>query len=191
MSNKRYTTPEKGTLEWHIPLNENFEQLDQDVEFRDVEATRGEYDPLDGAKFFATDTGAVYVGDGDSWRLVGYVSRAVSGNIGHYVNYADGLEDEPVNTFLLDSTETLEVTRLSFPIKGIEAGSTVTDAVLRVYEDDELLVEVDGNGLKSATADSEPWVATNTPVTVTVTNSTGGSIAAIPKVWANIRSETI
>ena len=33
----RYTTPNEGTLDWHVPLNENFEQLDRDVELRDVE----------------------------------------------------------------------------------------------------------------------------------------------------------
>ncbi len=191
MSNNRYTTPEKSTIDWHIPLNKNFEQLDRDVEFRDVEATLGEYRAVDGAKFFATDTGAVHVADGDSWKLVGYVSRAVSGNIGHFVNYADGLENEPVNTFLLDSAERLEVTRLSFPIKGAENDSTVPEAVLRVYEGEDLIVEIEGNSFKSATADSTRWVATGSAVTVTVTNSTGDPIAAIPKVWANIRGDAV
>jgi hypothetical protein len=185
--NNRYTTPAKGTVDWHIPLNENFEQLDRDVEIRDVEANRSEYAPVPGAKFFAVDSGAMYTGNGESWNLVGYAARAVSGNIGHFVNYADGLTDEPVNTFLLDSVERLEITRLSFPIKGNNE-TPVGDAVLRVNEGDSVIAEVTGNSLKIANTDaSGSWVATESPVTVTVSNLTGGSIAAIPKVWANIR----
>jgi len=66
MSN-RYTTPESGTLDWHVPLNENFELLDTDVEIRDKEENIAEYSPDAGAKFFATDTGRRYVGDGSTW----------------------------------------------------------------------------------------------------------------------------
>ena len=186
MSN-RYTTPAEGTVNWHVPLNENFERLDRDIEIRDVEANRSEYDPVSGGKFFAIDSGAMYTGDGESWSLVGYAAKAVSGNIGHFVNYTDGLTDEPVNTFLLNSDERLEITRLSFPIKR-DDDTPIADAVLRVNEGDSVIAEVAGNSFKSAaTDDSAPWVATESPVTVTVTNRTGEPIAAIPKVWANIR----
>jgi len=189
MSN-RYTTPSEGTLDWHIPLNDNFSQLDRDVELRDVEANVEQYDPVAGAKFFATDSGAIYSADGEAWTLVGYATRAVGGDIGHYVNYADGLVDEPVNDFLFDDGESLEVTRLAFPVKGVPDDQTVADATLRVYEGDTLLVEVAGNEfLAAASADSAPWVAGSSGVTVTVTNETGESIAAVPKVWANIRRE--
>ena len=185
----RYTTPESGTLDWHVPLNENFEQLDRDVELRDAEANLDQYDPTDGAKFFATDSGAIYSGDGSNWTLVGYAARAVGGDIGHYVSYAAGLVDEPVNDFLFGDDESLAVTRLAFPVKGTPNSETVADATLRVYEGDSLLVEVEGNNVRRAAgSDSEPWVAENGPVNVTVTNDTGSSIAAIPKVWANIRS---
>jgi hypothetical protein len=74
MSN-RYQTPEQGTLDWHIPLNENFAQLDTDVEIRDQESNRSTYTPRQGAKFFATDTGEVYLGDGQAWTHVGAVRR--------------------------------------------------------------------------------------------------------------------
>lgn len=189
MSN-RYTTPNEGTLDWHIPLNENFSQLDRDVELRDTEANVDQYDPVAGAKFFATDSGAIYSGDGSDWQLVGYAGRAVGGDIGHYVNYADGIVDEPVNDFLFDESESLEVTRLSFPIKGMPSDQTDDRATLRVYEGEELLVETEGNTfLTAASAGDAPWVAESAGVTVTVTNETGGPIAAIPKVWANIRGE--
>lgn len=69
--NHGYETPQAGTTEWHIPLNRNFEQLDTDIEVRDAESKRGDYEPKSGAKFFATDTGAVYIGDGSNWNRVG------------------------------------------------------------------------------------------------------------------------
>lgn len=67
MNQERYATPEKGSLEWHIPLNENFEKLGRDVEIRDVKANRANYTPASGALFRATDTGDVFYGDGSEW----------------------------------------------------------------------------------------------------------------------------
>lgn len=42
--------------------------LDIDVEVRDTDANRGNYTPKDGAKYLATDTGRIYLGDGSSWN---------------------------------------------------------------------------------------------------------------------------
>jgi len=67
---ERYNTPQQGTVDWHVPLNENFETLDVDVELRDAEAALSEYAPVAGAKFLATDTGRRYVGDGSTWNQV-------------------------------------------------------------------------------------------------------------------------
>lgn len=66
--NHSYNTPKQGASDWHIPLNDNFERLDTDVEIRDREGNRGDYSPKAGAKFYATDTGAAYIGDGSSWN---------------------------------------------------------------------------------------------------------------------------
>lgn len=65
--NHQFETPEKGTLNWNVPINENFQKLDTDVEIRDQESQLDAYTAKEGAKFFALDTGTVYVGDGDSW----------------------------------------------------------------------------------------------------------------------------
>ena len=62
-----YNTPAKGSEDWHEPLNENFEKLDIDVEIRDVAENRDDYTPKEGAKFLETDSGIIYVGDGDAW----------------------------------------------------------------------------------------------------------------------------
>jgi hypothetical protein len=188
MTNHRYNTPSEGELDWHIPLNENFEQLDRDVEVRDTEANRGQYPPEQGAKFLATDSGATYVGDGSAWNLVGYVTRAGGGDLGHYVNYEDGLSDEEINSFVFGSDEMLEVVRVALPMRTDVADSDVT---LRVYDGDSsgaLLLEVQANDVKSASsASSAPWVADSSPVTVTVSNQSGQPVDVVPKVWANIR----
>jgi hypothetical protein len=73
---ERYSTPEQGTLDWHNPLNENFNKLDRDVEIRDVEPNRDNYNPADGRKFLATDTGDVFIGDGSQWTQIGTVAPA-------------------------------------------------------------------------------------------------------------------
>lgn len=71
--NHGLSRPDRGAQNWHVPLNENFTKIDQQVEIRDREANRSEYDPVDGAKFLASDTGAVYVGDGEEWTLLGSI----------------------------------------------------------------------------------------------------------------------
>jgi len=65
--NHGYNVPNKGDPDWHEPLNENFEQYDSDIEIRDEDANKGNYEPKQGAKFLATDTETVYVGDGSNW----------------------------------------------------------------------------------------------------------------------------
>ncbi|WP_152042622.1 hypothetical protein [Salinigranum salinum] len=68
--NHNYHTPAKGRENWHEPLNENFRALDNDIEVRDVQANLTNYTAKDGAKFFATDTGATFLADGNSWSQV-------------------------------------------------------------------------------------------------------------------------
>jgi len=78
--NHDYTTPSEGTTNWDVPLNDNFRAIDTDVEIRDTDAARGDYVPKDGSKYLATDTGAVYIGDGDQWVHVGDV-RELAGDV--------------------------------------------------------------------------------------------------------------
>ncbi|NUE03542.1 hypothetical protein HUB97_13720 [Halorubraceae archaeon YAN] len=77
---KRYNIPESGTSDWHIPLNENFENLERDVEIRDTESNLDEYEPKDGAKYLAVDTGKVYLGNGENWNTLGTIDE-VSGSV--------------------------------------------------------------------------------------------------------------
>jgi hypothetical protein len=78
--NHGYNTPEAGTTDWDVPLNNNFHTLDADVEIRDDDANRTDYQPKSGAKFLATDTGAVYLGDGSRWVHTGDI-RELAGNV--------------------------------------------------------------------------------------------------------------
>lgn len=38
--NHNYNVPSEGTTNWHIPLNENFEQIDIDIEIRGTESDK-------------------------------------------------------------------------------------------------------------------------------------------------------
>lgn len=68
--NHDYNIPSPGASDWHIPLNENFEQIDIDIEIRGPEAEKSQYEPEKGSKYEAIDTGAIYYGDGNTWILV-------------------------------------------------------------------------------------------------------------------------
>jgi len=78
MANKRYKTPDQGVTDWHTPLNENFDNLNTDVEFRGLDSELEAYEPVAGAKFLATDTGTVYIGEGSHWKQLGSLGRATS-----------------------------------------------------------------------------------------------------------------
>lgn len=66
--NHGYQIPDPGSEDWHVPINDNFEAFETDIEVRDEFSNLSEYEPHDGAKFLATDTGAAYVGDGSDWN---------------------------------------------------------------------------------------------------------------------------
>ena len=79
----RYNQPERGSTDWDVPLNENFEDLGVDVEYRDAESQLSEYTPADGAKFLSTTTDSdgyhpVYLGDGNSWNQIGTIGDLAS-----------------------------------------------------------------------------------------------------------------
>lgn len=95
--NNNYNEPDGGSSSWHIPLNENFQRLDTDVEVRDLDANLSSYTPKDGAKFLAEDTGAVYIGDGSSWSKIGVISdpsdyvetSTFDAHVGEYESHRD------------------------------------------------------------------------------------------------------
>ena len=107
---ERYNTPAEGTLDWHVPLNQNFEDLDIDIEVRDRDSNRSNYSPKEGSKFLATDTGNVYIGNGSDWNSLGNigssgggVSLAQPGNVQSAIDAAAGTHGGGV---FLDPTKT-------------------------------------------------------------------------------------
>lgn len=72
--NHEYNTPAEGTTDWHVPLNENFESLDSDMLIRDAESARDTYTPNQGQPFLATDTARMFVGDGNQFVPIGYLT---------------------------------------------------------------------------------------------------------------------
>lgn len=57
-----------GELDWQH--NDDMDILDTAVEIKDVEANLGNYEPKADATFLATDTHAVYLGDGTNWNAI-------------------------------------------------------------------------------------------------------------------------
>jgi hypothetical protein len=121
--NHQYNTPAEGTTNWHIPLNENFENLDLDVEIRDAEANKEDYDPKQGAKFEATDSGAVYYGNGTSWVLA---DRKVKSLVADEVASKSMSADVVVYQ---DSGRYKAVNQIGRVASGSDAGSVVQSAV--------------------------------------------------------------
>jgi glutathione synthase/RimK-type ligase-like ATP-grasp enzyme len=72
--NHGYNTPSKGERDWHVPLNENFEQIDSDVPIWATDENRERYSAESGAHFISIDTGDVYEGDGSAWNQIGTIS---------------------------------------------------------------------------------------------------------------------
>lgn len=96
--NHKYNQPAEGTTDWHKPLNENFEKLDSDVEIRDSEANKGDYEPKQDAKYEATDSGAIYYGNGTSWvlanrRVEKFQAKDVNGVLTPQKNTIQAIQD--------------------------------------------------------------------------------------------------
>ena len=100
-TNHEYNTPQEGTTNWDQPLNDNFRQLDADVEIRDQAANRDQYQPDQGVKFLASDTGQVYLGDGSTWQELGVITRMDGG-----IYVGDTPPDNPSeNDIWIDTSE--------------------------------------------------------------------------------------
>lgn len=76
--NHGYNRPDKGATDWHAPLNDNFVKMDTDVPVWDIDENKGNYSPASGGHFIATDTGAIYEGDGSAWSQIGSIDEATS-----------------------------------------------------------------------------------------------------------------
>ncbi|GGK71231.1 hypothetical protein [Haloarcula sebkhae] len=69
--NHSYQRPDRGAQNWHIPLNENFSRIDTEVEIKDAAENLNQYQPKEGAKFLATDSRRIFIGNGEEWLEFG------------------------------------------------------------------------------------------------------------------------
>lgn len=69
--------------------NDEFESLESKVEVRDTNDSRSTYTAHENAKFIATDTGDVYLGDGAAWNHVGSI-----GDLSAFLADGDGVDRE-------------------------------------------------------------------------------------------------
>jgi len=134
--NHDYNTPQQGATDWYIPLNENFAALDADVEIRDVEANRDQYDPQAKAKFLATDTGAVYVGDGSTWNHLGDLKQLDGG-----ISVQSGVPSSPSKDDLWVDTDDATLAFYDgsswVPVDGSTSDSTDSGSTTSIIEDGE------------------------------------------------------
>lgn len=102
--NHEYNIPEQGASNWHVPINDNFETLDTEVEIRDYASNRENYAPKRGAKFLAVDSGAVHIGDGSSWTRIGTIGDRKGGDASPSV-YVDPSKGHSGIQDAIDSTD--------------------------------------------------------------------------------------
>ena len=152
--NHQYETPDAGTLDWHLPLNRNFERIDTDAEVRDTNANRSDYVPKAGAKFLATDTGDVYIGTGTAWDQLGTIGASGSSTgdgdgitadlvAGNLVALARGLSAPEI----IDPAGTSTPVQDGLDVLGANGGGTLRlppaavseTGPIRPYEDTEIL----------------------------------------------------
>lgn len=95
---------DKGDTDWHIPLNDNVDDLDDLLVITDTAANRSGYSPAAGQLFYATDEGRWSRYDGSDWQLESNALRTAQD---------DTLSD--VNT-LLSNADADETVIIDYPL---------------------------------------------------------------------------
>lgn len=198
--NHGYQRPDEGQTDWDNPLNENATQLDIDIEVRDAETNIGDYQPHSGAKFIATDTGRVFMGDGTSWTHFGEIPflsevRDVEGNLGAYepLNNRKFLAIDTARVFLGDGSTWNVLGRLVIATDPVadfgwtptspSAGEEVTFDATPSSDPDGSIIAYDwdfGDGATGSglTVTHTYSAADSYPVTLTVTDDDGNTDTA-------------
>jgi hypothetical protein len=69
--NHNLNTPQEGTLDWHVPLNENFRAMERKLPIVDADTAKTNYEPYPDTLYVGADSGTLYVGNGSEWVQVG------------------------------------------------------------------------------------------------------------------------
>jgi streptogramin lyase len=149
--NNNFRRPVSGDKDYDYSFNTFFGQLDKAVEIRDIDANRSGYTPKDGAKFFATDTEDVYLGNGSNWVHVSgsgdspsFDSVAVSGA----VSASDITADAITINDMLSTSSTATGDDVAVKLEGTDALDNVIPSpqVEFVSEDDSTTTTVHHSG---------------------------------------------
>lgn len=102
----RYNDPDTGIAEFNGKLADVFDALEIDVEYRGDADDRDDYTPRSGAKFFALDTGDLYIGDGSSWGFTANLTLEPgdvnSSNWDDYEIQKNGTDGEGIINFVTE-----------------------------------------------------------------------------------------
>ena len=167
MANNRYNVPEQGATDWHIPLNENFERLDVEVEIRNLRSTLDDYTPDSGAKFLATDTGDVFLGDGEQWNTIGTISGGGGGGdatVESTAAYSVYVREEGDSSYAAYTADGSQILGSSDAATALQAGIDVCPSggsirVVGRYDIDRTITLGDGKRLVGYDAE---WIVSDT-----------------------------
>lgn len=98
-----YELPEPGDEDWHVPLNETFHGIDQDIETWAPSEEKDDLEPAEGARLLESDTGIIYEGDGESWQpqyALGYQSGEETFTFDDHVHIAGNIEADGTKHFV-------------------------------------------------------------------------------------------
>jgi len=106
-----FNVPETGDADYADTFAQYFDSVDNAIEIRDTENNISNYEPQEGAKFTATDSGVIYIGDGSSWTQI--TSTGINPNFGNVT---------------ADSVNTKEINNVKTPLPK-NGGAGINDAV--------------------------------------------------------------
>jgi len=167
-----WTVPTAGDDDYEITFDELFTDFDTDIEVRDEEQFLSSYDPDLNAKFMATDTGNIYLGDGNSWNqypvqpeaeaVEDVVGGLLNGGTNISLNYDDGNNVLTVNTSALNQEEVEDA---------VASLVTAGNAITVNYDDnaDALSIDVNESALSF-------YDGTNLTADIDATNGTFNSV---------------
>lgn len=149
--NNNFRRPVSGDKDYDYSFDTFFGQIDRAVEIRDIDANRSGYTPKDGAKFFATDTEDVYLGNGSNWVHVsgsGETPSFEKVSISGAVNASDITTDTVTIGDILSASSTATGDDVAVKLEGTDALDNVIPSpqVEFVSEDDSTTTTVHHSG---------------------------------------------
>jgi hypothetical protein len=187
--NHNYNEPSKGTTDWHVPINSNWQDIDTDVEVRDTDANKSSYTPKAGAKFLATDTLKLYFGDGSSWNEQADLSQIGTGGGGNNtylinqerVDYGSGLSDYLIGFKYGESGTQYRVISVECRVVGGPTPDTDISLTVGDFDGGGPTVSLDGNE-QLTTADAALPITLGDGVDLDVLVTTTAEVANV--LWA-------